>query len=600
MTRDISELPGRVDRGVGMPGSLVVDPRGSAGGYPAAVRSRTSGNWERAGAARRHARRALGLRWFLLVALTVQAACSGSGPGASTTTPLLVNGIPALVQPHPRAVTVAIDSSRATSAVISTSGGKLHASAADGTTFELSLPAGSLTGEETVTMTPLSSVTGAPLSVGHIEGVKLEPDGLILAKPAVLTIVPKPVMAATQQQVGFGYHGQGSDFHFQMLDPSAGISLHILHFSGCGVGGASPIDMQNQSLTPPTQSYDQEAQAIELQVQTALSQARTEALLGQQVDVSGVDNAISSVQEQYYDRVLAPLLIMAESDPAFANDALILSIQYIRTDELLGTGSKHNQDVLNAWEKIWQKEISRITCDAMRGTATVTQYLGISRQAQLLGTADPTEVTDAIRRCLVFRLDFDAEAQWNSDRGNYWATVIQMHGLRLAPPQWTGQQQTQVTVGAQPAGACHQLHSVRAGDPFVVKAMQVDLRITERSNVVVPQLSISRLALLMHPGNWLADETDDCDAGQIEDSGVPLIDCIAPGGSDYVPGTFGCWGSTNQSRRTADGGFLFTEWTYPPTGPVIAQLSVTGSTVVDGIVLDSSHTVMKLTLTPGG
>jgi hypothetical protein len=66
------------------------------------------------------------------------------------------------------------------------------------------------------------------------------------------------------------------------------------------------------------------------------------------------------------------------------------------------------------------------------------------------------------------------------------------------------------------------------------------------------------------------------------------------------PSAYACWGSINQSRRTADGGFLFTEWTYPPTGAVIAQLSLNASTVIDGITIDASHTEMKLTLTPGG
>ncbi|MBV8193887.1 MAG: hypothetical protein JOY80_00005, partial [Candidatus Dormibacteraeota bacterium] len=449
-------------------------------------------------------------RPLLSVALVLSAcACSASSGGAPATAHSY-NGVPVLVQPHPRTVTPTLDKASAVSVALSANGGTVSATGTDGTTFSLALPNGALADSEIVTLTPISHLAGAPLSVGPIEGVQIEPDGLVLAKPAVLTIVPKPQMAPLSEQVGFGFHASGTDFYLQHLDPVAPISLHIMHFCADGVGGASPGDLQSQSTTPPTQSFDQEAQAIVEAVQATVAQARQAELLGQPVDNAQLQATIDNLKEQYYDSVLAPLLALAESDPGFVSDALVLSLQYLRNDQLLGEESRHYKDVESAWEKVFQNEISRVVCDAARGNATIVQYLGVSRQAQLLGFPDPTESENVLGRCLVFQLDFDAESQFGSPTGAAFDTRITMHGLRLAPAAWTGHHDVDLMFGAPPPTQCHFIHNQHQTETFSVTQLQFDLRLVEREGMTPPQLQLTGLALVMHPGDWVGDDVDDC------------------------------------------------------------------------------------------
>ena len=543
------------------------------------------------------------LRLWLCLAVAVSGCGGSGGTGSSSRAPtrLTYNGMPVLLQPHPRAVTPVLDKTHAASASIPVSGGSVTAMATDGTTFTVTLSDGALTDPEIVTMTPLSKLEGAPLSVGAIEGVAIEPDGLVLAKPAVLTIAPKAQMAPIAEQVGFGFHDSGTDFFLQHLDAVAGVSLHVMHFSGAGVGGASPGDFQLQSSTPPTQSYDQQAQTIANAVQATIAQSRSAQLQGEAFDTAQLQTTFDNLKDQYYDSVLAPMLTLAESDPAFASDALVLSLLYLRSDQVMGVDSRHYKDVETAWQKIFEKEVARIVCDAARGNATVSQYLGVARQAQALGFPDPTNLEHVLDRCLVFQLDFDSDAVVSKTGGAYDALHIQMHGLRLAPTTWTGQHDTAVAVSARP-GACHHIHNQHPSAPFTVNGMTFNMRVLQREGTSPPQLRLSQLALLMHPGNWIGDDFDDCvGLGAPDNAGLPMIDCTTGQGTfDFDPNMNGCWGSDNRSRRTPDGHFLFTEWTYPPTGTVIAQFSVAAQTVLDGILNTSSTTRMTLTLVGGG
>lgn len=526
----------------------------------------------------------------LALILTI-TGCQSAQP--AKTNLLLVNGIPELESPHPRAVTATLDSAHSASVTLSPAGGALAATAADGTTFQLTIPDGALLGTTTVTMTPVSQLSGAPLSVGAVEGVQLGPDGLILAQPATLTITPKGAVGPVAQQIGFGYAGTGTSFHFVMLDAVAAISLHILHFCGYGVGGASASDLQSQSGSPPTQSYDQVAQAIALKTQQLIAQAREEQLANPNAGIS-LGSIINPILDDYYVKVLAPTLIEAETHPDLAPDALVLSLQYLRTAGLVGS-DLHESDVTAAWLKILQKEISQIVCSAARGTATVSDYFGIIRQGELVGMQGPAVYGGDVLlgRCLVFTLDFDVDSQFIYDSVP-WAIKTQMHGLRLAPSSWTGQMPISLQVGAQPAGSCHQLHNPQATQPFSVDALVFESSMTQHDSDPRPQFSLSGLRMLMHPGEATADEYDDC-AGLLNAKGVHLIDCAGDRRGHLV---WACWGLDNLRRRSAQGSFLFSEWTYPTSGAVIVQLSVKGGLVADNIPLDTSTTTMTLTLTP--
>ena len=118
--------------------------------------------------------------------------------------------------PHPTSVSVTLDGTKAATALIPVTGGTLATTGADGSVFTLTIPEKALGGDEKVTMTPLSSMTGLPFSGGLVAGVQLEPEGLQLFRMATLTIKPGEDVPIAKQ-VAISYHGTGDNLHMQML-----------------------------------------------------------------------------------------------------------------------------------------------------------------------------------------------------------------------------------------------------------------------------------------------------------------------------------------------------------------------------------------------
>jgi hypothetical protein len=113
-------------------------------------------------------------------------------------------------------VQVTFDTSHNASTTIGAEGGTLSTTAADGTVYELVIPADALDFDETISMIPVSSVDGLPLSGGLVGAVMLEPAGIIFYEPATLRItLSAPITGDIQ--VGFAYEGTGEEFHLQRL-----------------------------------------------------------------------------------------------------------------------------------------------------------------------------------------------------------------------------------------------------------------------------------------------------------------------------------------------------------------------------------------------
>jgi len=156
---------------------------------------------------------------------------------------------------HPLNVTVNLDQARTAIRPVGAAGGVLTAVAADGTKFTLEIPQNALTVDTPIMMTPVSSISGLPFKNGWTGAVQFGPEGLQLSHAARLTIDPvKPI--PPPQRVGFGYFGEGRDFHLEPLDRrSSKIQLAIVHFSGAGASqgnssdadGVAPVDAQAQA-----------------------------------------------------------------------------------------------------------------------------------------------------------------------------------------------------------------------------------------------------------------------------------------------------------------------------------------------------------------
>ena len=136
-----------------------------------------------------------------------------------------------------------LDRARAVAAEIGTGGGKLTATGANGTRYELTVPAGALDVQTPITMTPIARVAGLPGGKATTHGVQFAPDGLRFAEPAELRITPARGLT---KPVGLIASDEGRDVVFERgrRDGSAFL-IDIPHFSAAATANMSLRDFQN-------------------------------------------------------------------------------------------------------------------------------------------------------------------------------------------------------------------------------------------------------------------------------------------------------------------------------------------------------------------
>jgi hypothetical protein len=172
-------------------------------------------------------------------------------------------------EPNPRTVSPSHDASRAVKAVVDSAGGKIDATAADGSTFTLTVPAAALPLPTEITLTPMTSIAGLPYSGGLAAGVSLAPSGTRLLSPATLRIDPAATVA-TDRRSPFGYRGAGEHLHaFPAAQDGETTVFSIMHLTGYGVGDGSAADRADQLQHPPAAPEDQAMQDV-----AAVSSAR--------------------------------------------------------------------------------------------------------------------------------------------------------------------------------------------------------------------------------------------------------------------------------------------------------------------------------------
>ncbi|HXJ34199.1 MAG TPA: Ig-like domain-containing protein [Candidatus Eisenbacteria bacterium] len=148
------------------------------------------------------------------------------------------------------------DQGRAASGLIAISGGTLTATAADGTTYTLTVPADALLDDTTITLTPVTAIGGFAVGRDLVAAVDAEPSGLLFLKPATLTItLPR---APAERLLGFGYEGDGTDFHGELLAANGTTArLIVTHFSGFGAGPESSPELHALLARPPSSASQQ-------------------------------------------------------------------------------------------------------------------------------------------------------------------------------------------------------------------------------------------------------------------------------------------------------------------------------------------------------
>ena len=165
----------------------------------------------------------------------VVSACSptgkSSGGAASAPTASEVSGLPDLGLRN-----VETETANARATTVGRDGGTVTATASDGTTFVLDIPAGAVGAPTQVALYPVAQVTGLPAGDSLAAGVQFAPDGLQLLAAASLTI-KLPSGANATDLVGLAWEGDGTkpDLYPMLVDADT-LTLPILHFSGAGAG----------------------------------------------------------------------------------------------------------------------------------------------------------------------------------------------------------------------------------------------------------------------------------------------------------------------------------------------------------------------------
>ncbi len=191
-------------------------------------------------------------------------------------------------QPNPLQVLVEFDTSAAVSQKIGPAGGIISVLDSSGISYELSIPPNALEQETDISLIPLSDLSEWPLDGEMIGAVGMEPEGLVLNAPALLTITPPSATVPDGfATVGFSFQGYGDEFALRPVNDSAPESSYLPAGSAhlarpnaqfmdavrqflsqlrpTGAGNASPPRIKelakNNPPSDPTAAFDQKETA---------------------------------------------------------------------------------------------------------------------------------------------------------------------------------------------------------------------------------------------------------------------------------------------------------------------------------------------------
>ena len=341
-----------------------------------------------------------------LVLLLTLAACNPptSGPGSSTTpgssasaaVPVPAASGPSGVYPKTAnplpAAKVKTDASHA---VTQRAGWRTETSITtkgrDGTSYTLTVPLGALLSDVDITMTPITSLSGFPIS-GGVGGVDLKPHGLVFQQPVTLTVTPKggvPASTSASKVAALAADAGGADPHGYGLSKveATAVTLWLNHFSLYYVGTFSPGDLEAILLSVPSATDGQTVQDL----------------------FNGADP--KDVSMAWYNDVVNPALSAAEADLDLAADATRTAFGWIRQVALLGVEvdpaliQVTRQRIVSLAVRGYERATER--CRTSHDIRQVGLILGFARQLALFGDGHLPDAINDVNDCL--RLEFDVE-----------------------------------------------------------------------------------------------------------------------------------------------------------------------------------------------
>lgn len=306
--------------------------------------------------------------------------------------------------------------------------------------FGLAIPAGAFPDLVQGTMSEITAFRprdGAALPYDQLVAAVLITPGDLLADRAMdLEIRVTTDRAATydaHRVVAFAANADGSDFHliaFQKgpfadsvgIDRDFGISLQQTGI----VGLVTVSDAQWTALLQawPQQVDDQFATALagparavwlaQLDATAQSARGHRQALSATRQAQQDDSNPLASVVSSYYDDVVVPAFLAADSDPTSIPTAIAAGYQYLRQTQLLGLDSIEPfastaaaiSDRIHALEDRWA-DWAIDECRNKKGLLQLQYALRIDRLLQLDGhTAKAAEIDAALPACSSFTVSY--------------------------------------------------------------------------------------------------------------------------------------------------------------------------------------------------
>jgi hypothetical protein len=388
------------------------------------------------------------LIYVLLVAMTL-SACRfftqlGGGGG-------LANEYQYIFQSptNPIKLSITLDEAHSTEATIPVKGGQISATGADGTVYTLDIPENALTSATTISLTPVSSVSGQPFDDKTTYAVQLEPEGLYLYYDAILTITPTKSIPLAQQ-LFFSYKGDGNTVGLAIpVVDSNELKIRLMHFSGYGVsaeisaeGNGNPAggDVHDIYLSDNAAIQEQlggdAVAAVESLTAEVEAQQRQNEQNGTSEDVSQQVQTILDLIDQYEQEEVKPALESAGDSCSAGKDAIKKVLTLERARQLLGLSSGINVKAaaelneliskasINCVKEEYQRCVDEHVINRM-----IPLYIGLMRENQLLGgeNAPDTEAIqlakDLTAKCLTFELQFHSKGSFDTGDGGYDSVV---------------------------------------------------------------------------------------------------------------------------------------------------------------------------------
>jgi len=377
---------------------------------------------------------------------------SNTGDGSTTsdgsTAPLdpaledwLVNG-----PSNPVNLTVEMDTARGIDTSVGAAGGIFVVTAADGTTFELTVPANAVYNDTPLKMAPVRVTGGLPTELSEVHAVHLSPEGLTFSEMASLRVVA-PVSAPLVETVPFGFHGEGQGLFLTYLGETTDPTVLLDHFSGYGIARGAILNAPAFVQRMGARAEDR------LRSQVAWERMRVRREGPADPSVFPMPSALNPFFKVYEERVLAPVLNGAPACAA-SRDTMNLMMGMVH-DRYQGGLNEHVRpdfylaELLDSFfvdsARICLKEEHALCVSSQRVFHRLLPMWLLLRKEALAWGLEETPILDQldtyaeslINSCLRFNLEFTSDAALGDTKEGYRVAVNSFVQIHPAPQNFT-------------------------------------------------------------------------------------------------------------------------------------------------------------------